>query len=83
MRRHKLEKESKISDIKFLLYFIKLDAFSFNMTDWVVFFFPLRLPIIPEEHIMKATVLPEGNFGKQELFINDEKNYWKGKGGYV
>lgn len=53
------------------------------MTDWVVFFFPLRLPIIPEEHIMKATVLPEGNFGKQELFINDEKNYWKGKGGYV
>lgn len=66
MRRHKLEKESKISDMKFSLYLIKLAALSFNMTDWVIFFFPLRLTIIPEEDNMKATVLPESNFGKQE-----------------
>lgn len=42
------------------------------MTDWVFFFFPVWLPIIPEEDNMKATVLPESNFGKQELLINDE-----------
>lgn len=81
MRRHKLEKESKISDMKFSLYLIKLDALSFNMIDWVIFFFPLRLSIIPEEDNMKATVLPESNFGKQELLINNNKDkYNSGEG---
>lgn len=52
------------------------------MTDWVIFFFPLRLTIIPEEDNMKATVLPESNFGKQELLINDEdkNNFGEGRG---
>lgn len=51
------------------------------MTDWVIFFFPLRLTIIPEEDNMKATVLPESNFGEQELLINDNKDkYNSGEG---
>lgn len=38
------------------------------------------MSIIPEEDNMKATVLPESNFGKQELLINDEDKNILGDG---
>lgn len=39
------------------------------------------MSIIPEEDNMKATVLPESNFGKQELLINDNiDKYNSGEG---